>query len=139
MMSMKGVMILFALFSIGSLMPAKHWLIETEDSGDDSKGVIETKSKILGFGFHYINILFYADLMENKKWVWVPDEEKEVTDGFEDVTTPSAAIIQQQTKPCTSMVQCACGSCSDDIMIRSGHGDWVREKNQRVKEMLNKS
>ena len=61
------------------------------------------------------------------------------TDGFKDVTTPSAAIIQQQTKPCTSMVQCACGSCSDDIMIRSGHGDWVREKNQRVKEMLNKS
>ena len=111
---MKGVMILFALFSIGSLMPAKHWLIETEDSGDDSKRVIETKSKILGFRFHYINILFYADLMENKKWVWVPDEEKEVTDGFADVTTPSA-IIQQQTEPCTSMAQCACGSCRVDV------------------------
>ena len=98
-------------------MPAKHWLIETEDSGDDSKGVIETKSKILGFGFHYINILFYADLMENKKWVWVPDEEKEVNSGFEDVTK-SAAIIHF-TEPCTSMVQCACGSCDNDknVMI----------------------
>ena len=53
MMSMKGVIILFALFSLGSLMPAKHWLIETEDGGDDSEGVTETKSKILGLKFHY--------------------------------------------------------------------------------------
>ena len=44
---MKGVMILFALFSLGSLMPGKHWLIETEDSGDDSGGATKTKSKIL--------------------------------------------------------------------------------------------
>ena len=37
----------YTLFSIGSLMPAKHWLVETEDGGDDSIGVTETKSKIL--------------------------------------------------------------------------------------------
>ena len=51
MMSMKGVMILFAIFSLGSLRPGKHWLIETEDkdSGDDLGGVVETKSKILDF------------------------------------------------------------------------------------------
>ena len=55
MMSMKGVIILFALFSLGSLMPAKHWLVETEDSEDDSEGVTETKSKILGFKFQYIS------------------------------------------------------------------------------------
>ena len=47
MMSMKGVMTLFAIFSLGSQMPGKHWLIETEDSGDDSEGVTKTKSKIL--------------------------------------------------------------------------------------------
>ena len=49
MMSMKGVMILFAIFSLGSLMPGKrkHLLIETKDDGDDTKGVAETKSKIL--------------------------------------------------------------------------------------------
>ena len=57
MMSMKGVIILFALFSLGSLMPAKHWLIETEDGGDDSEGVTETRSKILGFKFQYIDTI----------------------------------------------------------------------------------
>ena len=46
---MKGVMILFALFSLGSLMPGKHFLIETEDGGDDSGEVTEIKSKILDY------------------------------------------------------------------------------------------
>ena len=46
-MSLKEVMILFAIFSIGSLLPGKHWLIETEDGGDHSRRVPETKSKIL--------------------------------------------------------------------------------------------
>ena len=55
---MKGVMILFALFSLGSLMPGKlkHLLIETKDGGDDTKSVTETKSKILDFhqlSLHY--------------------------------------------------------------------------------------
>ena len=58
-LSMKGVMILFALFSLGSLMPAKHWLIETEDGGDDSEGVTETKSKILGLRYNYTIISFF--------------------------------------------------------------------------------
>ena len=58
-MSMKGVMILFAIFSLGSLMPAKHWLIETEDGGDDSEGVTETKSKILGLRYNYTIISFF--------------------------------------------------------------------------------
>ena len=51
MMSMKGVMFLFALFSLGSLMPGKlkHLLIETKDGGDDTKSVTETKSKILDY------------------------------------------------------------------------------------------
>ena len=47
MMSMKGVMILLAIFSLGSLMPGKHFLIETEDGGDHSEGATKTKSKIL--------------------------------------------------------------------------------------------
>ena len=53
MMSMKGVMILLAIFSLGSLMPGKHFFIETEDGGggEDTKGVAKTKSKILHF--HY--------------------------------------------------------------------------------------
>ena len=44
-------MILFAIFSLGSLRPGKHWLIETEDkdSGDDLGGVVETKSKIIDY------------------------------------------------------------------------------------------
>ena len=46
---MKGVMILFALFSLGSLMPGKHFLIETEDGGDDLGGLTETKSKIFDY------------------------------------------------------------------------------------------
>ena len=49
MMSMKGVMILFALFSLGNLRPGKNYLIETEDGGDDAGGVTGTKSKILDF------------------------------------------------------------------------------------------
>ena len=51
MMSIRGVMILFAIFSLGSQMPGKrkHLLIETKDGGDDSKGVTETKSKILDY------------------------------------------------------------------------------------------
>ena len=46
---MKGVMILFALFSLGSLMPGKHLLIETKEGGDDSEGATKTKSKILDY------------------------------------------------------------------------------------------
>ena len=49
MMSMKGVMILFALFSFGRQRPGKHFLIETEDGGDDLGGVVETKSKIIDY------------------------------------------------------------------------------------------
>ena len=49
MMSMKGVMILFAIFSLVSLMPGKHFLIETEDGGDDLGGLTETKSKIFDY------------------------------------------------------------------------------------------
>ena len=39
-------------------MPAKHWLVETEDGGDDSEGVTETRSKILGFKFQYIDTIY---------------------------------------------------------------------------------
>ena len=70
---MKGVMILFALFSLGSLMPAKHWLIETEDGGDDSEGVTETKSKILGLRYNYTIISFFCRL----------DGKQEMGRGFE--------------------------------------------------------
>ena len=59
MMSMKGVMILFALFSLGILMPAKHWLVETLDSGDDSKGVTETKSKLRFYASGSILLFFW--------------------------------------------------------------------------------
>ena len=38
-------------------MPGKHLLIETEDGGDDSKGVTETKSKILDFHSFHSTIL----------------------------------------------------------------------------------
>ena len=68
MMSMKGVMILFALFSFGRQRPGKHFLIETEDSGDDLGGVVETKSKIQDNqlpSYYYYSLS--ADLMENKR------------------------------------------------------------------------
>ena len=58
MMSMKGVMILLAIFSLGSLMPGKHWLIETEDGGDDSEGATKTKSKILDYQVPLLQILY---------------------------------------------------------------------------------
>ena len=55
---MKGVMILFAIFSLGSLMPGKHWLIETEDDGDDSEGITKTKSKILDYQVPLLQIFY---------------------------------------------------------------------------------
>ena len=55
-MSMKGVMILFALFSLGILMPAKHWLVETLDN---SKGVTETKSKLRFYASGSILLFFW--------------------------------------------------------------------------------
>ena len=112
-MSMKGVIILFALFSLGSLMPAKHWLVETEDGGDDSEGVTETRSKIQVPVYRYY-IFFPADLMENKKWVWVPDEGKEATGGFGGVATPPAIVYEPTRNPCTNMIQsCYCGGCDN--------------------------
>ena len=68
MMSLKEVMILFAIFSLGIMLPGKHWLIETEDGGDDSRGVTENKSKILDY--HTSIALFFADSMENKSLKW---------------------------------------------------------------------
>ena len=50
-------------------MPGKHWLVETEDGGEDSEGVTEKiKSKIL-LGRLQVTLyyLFSADLMENKR------------------------------------------------------------------------
>ena len=46
-------------------MPGKHFLIETEDSGDDSEGATKTKSKILHSRFHCY--IFCTDIMENKR------------------------------------------------------------------------
>ena len=40
---MKGVIILLALFSLGNLMPGKHWLVETEDGGDDAEMATNSK------------------------------------------------------------------------------------------------
>ena len=91
---MKGVMILLAIFSLGSLMPGKHFLIETEDSGDDSGAATKTKSKILHSRFHCY--IFCTDIMENKRspinecinWPYcsdVPAEGNKVT----MITSPS--------------------------------------------------